>query len=347
MRRYDIIITNPKTGAVWTPTGFPANLLGGTSFTSSVNGQPFAGAWNIELDIFAGAFAAPFGDSRVQVWGVSLQDLYNATDLNYFNIEVRGGMAKGLPLATAQAANYGTIAKGTIFPAFGNWQGINQALTLILRAGTNSGNNLPQFGSNGHPANVSFNWKKGTTLAQAIQSFFSTTFNITPNVQISSNLVASEDWPFVYNNMAEFNSWLTQFTKQIIGAGTTYPGVQIAFDPKMNAINVFDGTAKPTTIKQLQFQDLIGQPTWLGIGVNFMTPLRSDLAIGSYIKMPAQSENIAIATQNAAIIAKNRSSFQGTYQVTQTRHVGNFREGSAEAWVTVVDAVNLTPVTGN
>ena len=102
-----------------------------------------------------------------------------------------------------------------------------------------------------------------------------------------------------------------------------------------------DGTQQTSVPIQLQFWDLIGQPTWLGPVVNFKTPMRSDLIVGKQVVMPAGLN--PITTPQSSLIANNNSSFQGTYRVTNARHVGKSREPSADAWVTVVDAVQAQP----
>jgi hypothetical protein len=35
---------------------------------------------------------------------------------------------------------------------------------------------------------------------------------------------------------------------------------------------------------------------------------------------------------------RNSSVFQGNFQVTQVRHVGNYRQPDASAWATTIDA---------
>lgn len=339
MRQYSIKITNPTTGVLWTPPGFSASMLGGFSYTSRVNNQNLPAAWNIELDAYSGPFGVPTGNSIVTIWGVSLQEIYNATDLNNFNIEIWGGMAPGLPLATAASQYAGLLVKGTIFPAFGNWEDVNQTLNLVILPGfTSTGN--PTFGTNGKPVNLSFNWKKGTPLSQVISSVFGTAFpGIKVNVNISPNLVPTQDLPFFNNTLGQFSQSMASASKSIIGGN--YYGVQISYDPVQNQINVWDGTQTTGSPKQLLFQDLIGQPTWIGNGLSFKTPMRADITIGTQIIMPPGSSNIAIATANAAIIAKNRASFQGTYTTTLARHLGDFRNPSGDAWVTAFEAVQL------
>lgn len=348
MRSWALVITNPTTGQLWTPPGFSGisigggGLQGGASYGSMVNGQTLPGAWGIELDIFSTAFSNPVGNGSITIWGVSLQEVRQATNLNKFNIAIYGGMAKGLPLATAQAKYAGLLAKGMILPAFGNWIGTEMTLNLTVVPGGQTSAGGPLFGSNAQPVNLAYNWKKGTSLSQAITSLFGTAFpGVTINVNVSGNLVAPQDLPFQYNSLDQFAAWINKASRTIVNTAS-YGGVEIAYDPTQNAVNVFDGTVAPSSpAKQLQFQDLIGQPTWLGTGVNFKTPMRSDFKIGQTVTMPAGVNPVTTPSSSLVSLANATTSFQGNYRVTQTRHVGNSREPSADAWVTVGDAVQL------
>lgn len=346
MRSYAIKITNPS-GQLWTPPGFSGislgggGLAGGASYGSVVNGQTLPGAWNIELDIFSYSFGAAVGNGSLTIWGVSLQEIYQASNLNSYNIDIYGGMAPGLPLATTQAPYAGLLASGMIFPAYGNWVDVNQTLNFTITPGHGNNNNKPLFGANAQPANISWNWRKGQTMGAALQSALTAAFpGVKVNVNISSGVVLTnqnQDAGF-YASLDQFNSYVKQRSVATLNQPNYY-GVQIAYDPSVNAINVFDGTQGSAQPKQLNFADFIGQPTWLGNAVNFKMPMRTDLKIGAFVKMP-QGLN-PITTAQSSLIASNRTAFQGTYQVRQVRHVGNYREPSADAWVTVIDAVQL------
>ena len=340
MRFYSLIITS-QSGQLWTPPGFQGVNLGGASYTSLVNGVTLPGAWEIELDIFSYAFGSNFSSNgKITIWGISLQEIWQASNLNRFNISVYAGMAQGLPLANVEAPYAGLIARGMILPAFGNWIELNQTLELTIIPGSST-NQKPLFGSNNQPANISFNWQKGTPLSQALQTSLGTAFpGVTANINISPSLVAPQTMPGYYATLDQFASYIN---KQSLAVNNSqgYAGVTMAYDPSQNAVNVSDGTQQTSAPIQLQFWDLIGQPTWLGPVVNFKTPMRSDLIVGKQVVMPAGLN--PITTPQSSLIANNNSSFQGTYRVINARHVGKSREPSADAWVTVVDAVQAQP----
>ncbi|HUZ33902.1 MAG TPA: hypothetical protein VMV19_17610 [Xanthobacteraceae bacterium] len=348
MRSYAVVITNATTGKLWMPPSVSGISLGGgglasgASYGSVVNGQTLPGAWDIELDIFSYNFDQPVGNGSLTIWGVSLQEIAQASNLNGFNIDIYGGMAKGLPLATAQAAYAGLLARGTIFPAWGNWIGTEQTLSMTILPG-HANNGAPLFGSHAQPANVSWNWQQGTPMAQALQTTLAAAFpGVTVNININAGLVLNNQKQDAghYGTLDQFATYINRRSRAVLNQ-QNYTGVNIAYDPSQNALNVTDSTIAQSSSqpKQLQFQDLIGQPTWLGNAVNFKTPMRADLKIGASVIMP-QGLN-PITTPQSSIIARNITSFQGTYQITRVRHVGHYREPSADAWVTVIDAVQL------
>lgn len=347
MRSYAIKITSPG-GQLWTPPGFSGislgggGLAGGASYGSMVNGQTLPGAWDIELDSFSYDFATSVGGGSVTIWGVSLQEIAQASNLNNFNVEVWGGMAawRGQNvLATTQAPYAGLLAKGMIFPAFGNWIGTDQYLSLTITPGQSS-TGKPLFGANAAPANIVWNWQKGRPMSQALQTTLSAAFpGVTANINISPGLVLTnqnQDAGF-YASLDQFANYVKQRSIAVLNQPNYY-GVRVTYDASQNAINVYDSTYQPPA-KKLQFQDFIGQVTWLGNAINFKCPMRSDLKVGAPVAMPAGLN--PINTAQSSLLTNSKTSFQGNYQISQVRHVGHYREPSADAWVTVIDAVKL------
>jgi hypothetical protein len=89
--------------------------------------------------------------------------------------------------------------------------------------------------------------------------------------------------------MYAFASYLNGITQKIGRQlyGKSYPGVSIS--ALGNTLYIYDGTA-PSDAIALQFQDLIGQPTWISAAqVSFKTVLRSDITIGANVKFPKAS----------------------------------------------------------
>lgn len=130
------------------------------------------GALNIELDILNYGYDSPAGQSFVRIWGIPLQEIAQASNLNMQNIQVYGGMQKGLPLANPAQA--GLLVQGQIQQAFGNYISVNQTLDLIVVAGYASASAPGGTGSPEASADIPFNWKAGVPLGTAIKNALAT-----------------------------------------------------------------------------------------------------------------------------------------------------------------------------
>lgn len=323
MRYYSIKLTDKNGQPMAAFPAVPGALVNGSSFTSFVNGKTDPNALNIELDIQAYAAHIAGGGSYVRLWGIGLNQLGQSSDLNGANIEVYGGMQAGLPLANPSQS--GLLVRGGIQPAFGNWIGTDMTLDLVI--------SLPfQTGQPSVPgaANVVHNWKKQTPLKDALQSTLTTAFpTLTPKININPKLILAYDDIGFYQTIEQYSQYLNNITKNIIGG--TYPGVSLVV--QNGKIIATDGTADQDSIHTINFQDLIGQPTWIGPNqISVKTVMRADLEVANKIRLP---QSASTTTSGSASQLRNSLTFQGTWQVSEVRHVGNFRQPTAEAWVTV------------
>jgi hypothetical protein len=345
MRYYDLTISDPVSGLVYQPTttglGF-SKLSGGSTFTSYVNGKTLDGALNIEFDFPVYPFSNPQGNSMIRVWGVGLPMIAQATNLNGSNFVLKAGMQAGLPLANP--AQNGVIAQGIIYYAYGNWQGVNQTLDLIVYPGAAA------------PMDIQFTWPQGTQIGPAIQTALLGAFGPGSSSQqqytvsapnIANSLATGVDQKGTYPSLATFAAFILDKSQEIGRQqyGENYPGVQII--PQGNAIYITDGQGPSATpVTMLNFQDLIGQPTWIGPAtVNFKTVLRADIQVGQNIKFPMGiNAPFALTSQAAAsplAPASSRTAFQGSFRVTEAHHFANFRQADAESWNTTFSAVPI------
>jgi hypothetical protein len=283
------------------------------------------------------------GNSRLQIVGVSLQDIAQAKNYNpqlksaanspptYYTLALYGGLYPGLPLATAayNAGQSGLLTQGNVFQAFGNWIDTDQTLDFGWSPGT---------GTNNNPANISQIWKKGTPMSSAIKSTLSTAFpGYTPNINISANLVLNYDQPWLYNTLEQFATYAYDISQKILGGTANYLGIQIAVKGK--TINVFDGTGTAQKQIAVLFQDLIGQPTWIGLNaIQFKCPIRADIHPGVTVTLP---QALTVTTAQSSPQFRQNSAFNGSFFVQQLRHVGNFRQPDAYAWVSTFDAIAM------
>lgn len=336
-RYYSVVITN-QGGTVITPPGAASGSQ--ATYTSFVNGQIQPNALDMEMDVSVASFDTPAGmgdtGSVVRLWGVSLQEITQAFNLNNNLISVYGGFQKGLPLANPAQA--GLLFSGYIQQAYGNWIETDMTLDLVIQAGTGPmGNN--NTGTRAKPANLVLNWQKGQNLRESLQQTLATAFpGRTVNFNISSNLVF-QSAPFIgtYATMNELSSVVQQLSRAVLNK-QGYGGVKIIFD--QNTIKVFDGTTQQTP-KMILFQDLIGQPTWLGPNqVQIKCPMRADVKVGDQVTLPQAQ---ATTTPQSQSQLRTKSGFTGTWQVITVRHIGRFRQPTADAWVTVIELATTTP----
>lgn len=329
-------VPNPSAGQIIRPPGWaPLNLP--FTYGSYVNGQTLPSALNVEMDIFEGPEHLPTGDSWVRVWGISLAEIAQASNINGMDIEIYGGMAPGLPLATAAAKQAGLLVSGSINRILGNWIGLDQTLDMFITA---------PFGTNDEPANIVLNWPAGTPLSAAISSMLSVAFpTYLQKISISQNLIQSSDQPHYTKTLTGMAQFIQEYTRNIIGGA--YPGVWIVKQDR--TIIVSDSTTPPAP-KQLAFTDFIGQPTWINAAeVQFKTTMRADLEVQDEVLFPTQ---ILFATNAAGALPvgaqaslRDKTVFQGKFLITNIHHVGNYRQPDAESWNTTFNATVIYPPT--
>lgn len=336
MRFYNLSISDAATGLIWKPTasglGFE-KTSGGTTFSSLLNGYTNPGALHIEFEFVSFPFAAFQAQAAIKIWGVGLGMISQAANLNGANFKLFAGMALGLPLANPAQA--GLIAQGSIFQAYGNWEGTNQTLDLICYPNT--------------VRQISMTWKKGTQLSAALVSALQPAFSgYTISSNISSNLTAPSDQNGLYDSLADFADFVSQKSMQI-GIpiyGSSYAGVQITVQGSTIYLTDQQGAVVGTS-KQLAFQDLIGQPTWIGPQqISFKTVLRADIQVSQNISFPIGVTTPYVLTSQAAAnypnaAASNKTAFQGEFNVTEVHHFASFRQPQAESWNTTFTAVPI------
>lgn len=347
MRSYELILTDPASGQIYQPTstgnGFTKGKSGAT-FTSHPGGVIDRNALNIEFECLVYPFHTPQGGTLIRVWGVGIGMINQATDLNPdadsgklgANIKLSAGMQKGLPLATAayKAGQTGLILQGTVLQAFGNWQGVDQTLEIIV----NPSGTAPDSG-------FCFYWKAGTSLSDSLASVLTQAMpGYTQKISISPNLTLPHDEAGSYENLQQFAGFLQEMT-QSDGAkiyGEQYSGVQIAIVGQQ--IRAFDNSVA-STAKQLAFTDLIGQPTWIDPAtISFKTVLRADYAVGDSVQFPTVglSSPYVLTSPSAAlpnVPARSKAIFQGSFTIIEVHHYCNFRQADADSFATGFAAV--------
>ncbi|EDR7169971.1 hypothetical protein CTR22_004414 [Salmonella enterica subsp. houtenae] len=341
MRYYDIKIFYPPDYPP-DPNADPRKIY--RQYTSLKNGVHNPGSLMVEFDILRFGESTPQGETTITIWGISPQEMQQ-TRQNMFGmpIEVSVGMSKGLPLANAGKS--GLVLKGVIWQALGNWQGTELRLDLIVTAGPVSQvDPLPLA-----PINLTLPWNKGQKLADALFDCFRTLGGYTFSISISDKLVNNYDSGMYCGSLSELAGHLNTLSRSMI-KDKNYAGIEIAV-VNGNEIRVYDndfdthrdnGAAyRRDNPIQLQFTDLIGQPTWIKFGtVSIPCVMRGDIQVGDYIRMPENAIPIIQAASYSQF--RDESAFKGLFQVTKVRLLGNSRQPDANSWVTVLEATPYT-----
>jgi hypothetical protein len=322
MRYYDITIT--QQGA---STPF-------RHWTSHPNGQYDPGALNVEFDMPVAPYDVPTGGMSITIYGIPLKDISQAYKLVGMNIAVLGGMKKGLPLTNPLQS--GMLLQGQIFQAFGNWEGTNMRLDLVI---------YPPGGTTDIPGNYVVNWAPGQSLSDVLKATLSIVHPGVPiSINIGTNLVFDSVECHFCGSLEQLAQYIGDLTDDVFKQ-------RVTITLQSDKFVIYDTTHKPSPI-QIAFTDLIGQPTWIETNIMQMkTVMRADLQVGAYITMPQGMRNIpglvispvgsALGAQGAGIpsTGKNTSTFQGNFMITTLRHLGNFRSPSGEDWATVFNCV--------
>jgi hypothetical protein len=333
VRYYSVVITKSDG----TPYLFKS--LGGLALTSLLPNSPQnpttgltnPAALQVEFDLAIANLTDPDNSqgAMLRVWGLGLQDIGNAADLNGLNVSIFAGMARGLPLANPAQA--GLILQGQIFQAFGNWIGTDQTVDMIFSPGGSVGTPI-------EPGNLSFTMPPGMPLGTAIKNTLAAARpGIPVAVNVSPNLVLNYPQVGHYTTLERFASFVKALSLGIVGSAS-YGGVQITTNGA--SVTVFDGTAPPTP-KPIAFQDLMGQPTWVGPGtISFKTVLRADIHMGDTVTLP-QTLFTQSTAANQQFLANPQYSltFNGSFQIIQCHHYGNSRQNDSSSWTTVFQAV--------
>lgn len=324
MRYYDILITRKDTGET---------IRHWSSLDSNYRNDPSALKITFDILVYSGQAAA--GGSILNIYGVSLEDLFHSNDLYgdpngapSNQIIVRGGMTKGLPLADPSQS--GVLFSGVVFQSFANWVGTDMSLSIAL---------MPSPYTSQYPGNFVLDWRKGQKLSDALTETFNRALpGFNQSINIRTNIVAPSNHQMVAPTLDVLAQQLHQYTTDYFPES---PAVNMGIHH--GAVIVWDGTVAMTPI-QIQFTDLVGQPTWIGPRqLEFVTQLRSDISIGDTIKMPKSMASLPgfVQTREAAYPSYNRyqSTFTGEFVVQQVRHIGDNRSPSGGEWASVFIAL--------
>ena len=304
------------------------------------------GALNIEFDMMlTTAQTAGTENVNLRIWGAGLDLINKAAQYNGKYITVEAGMMRGLPLANAQVnapiKRNGQILTGTIKQAYGNWQGVDQTLDFIIMAGGNPNTTALQTTESSGTISVLPNGNVTNAAIGVLQNSLGIK-NVTP---LTSLLIAPNGLIFKFDGVIDFAQQLNKQTIPLMGnnLANPYTGLQIYNTSEM--CYLYDNYNPSGNPKAIEFADLVGQPTWLGLlELQIKTILRSDINTGDTIDLNAliNSSIPSYITVKSQAWLKNNIAFNGLGFVQSVRHVGNFRQPDGNSWVSIITVALLS-----
>jgi hypothetical protein len=314
---------------------YKIEVEGWKTFTSLSGGKTDPGALQVDLDISVNSADVVTNGSSVRIWGLGLEAISQTANLFNKNVTISAGFAPGLPLATLASKYAGKLGNGTIYQVFGNWIGTDQTLDLVFVPGSN-----PPVAGGPNPKpptkNLTLDWKKDQPLKTALESCLKQAYpDVKVAIDISSRIVARQNQPGFFSSLNQLSQYCRRISQDILGG----QAVGVSIVNNSGELRVFDDTAKSTT-KKINFADLIGQPTWIKPAtVQFKTVMRGDLKPGDVVTLPKTFFNSSYsAAVQGSSAATGQLGFSGSFTVAALRHVGSYRQPTAEAWVTIVEA---------
>ena len=334
-RFYSIAVAPGQTGASPATTAGGLATVGGVStgvtWSSVVNGTLDPNALLVEFDFFSFQDASSGTDgATITIHGVGLSNITQAQQFVGQNVLVQAGMSGGLPLENP--AQKGLILNGQIFQSWANWVGTEMDLNFLV---------YPSKFTYDSPGNFVINWQAGTSLQSALTTTLKTAY---PNIGLIFNLSKSY---ILGRPVISQHSTLHALADLVTSTTATpgFAGVTVS-TPVNNTIIISDNLGTQAQPKQIVFNDLVGQPTWVPGQNNtptvmLTTVMRADIQVGSYILMPqgagmggAGTVTISGSAVNPSLL-NLKTAFQGTFIVTAIRQVGNSRDTGPTTWVTM------------
>ncbi|MGP0902106.1 hypothetical protein [Serratia sp. CY76391] len=291
---------------------------------------------HIVFDVLIAGYDVISSGTAIAIYGLPITMLSQSVQLSGYQVNLYAGFSDGLPLANSK--QQGLIISGLIYNPYANWIGTEQSLNFIV-------NPSPLVNDSGQAFSITMDGKKGEKVSDVLKRALTASFpNTVINIEISDLLVLPEDWPAVYHRMGQLASVIRGQSFSMIRSDS-YSGVQIVMQNGM--IRVFDNitTSETGGIKILP-QELIGQPTWLGVvSMSFKCPLRADLHCGDVVELPenmisGSASILSVNSEQSYSMLRNRVNFSGKFLITSVRHVGQYLSpDSSNAWVTIYEAI--------
>jgi hypothetical protein len=225
------------------PSSFPAitgAALSGAQFSSVAMGQNDPGALRCQMYLEQDTAHTASSNSFIRFWGIPLAQISQASNLAGKGIEVDGGMWPGLPLATSQSAYKGMLVQGTIYAAFGNWQGTDMTLDILFTGGKATS----QSGGSGNGASTGTPLGQGGIGHQSVlpQSRLLTRKISPPNVTVASQPLSPSPIPMdffgggITSAISSLEGILSSIASSFGGGGWAKKPVNLTYNLQPNTL---------------------------------------------------------------------------------------------------------------
>ncbi len=323
-----VTVTAPGSGYTAAPT---------VTFSAPASGTTASGTATLAtaLNILAGDYSEPTG--KTYFFGTTSSGTIG-------NYTTNKALVMTAPAPTAPSTEFtaampfyqwlanpkqqGLLAEGEILQSWGNWEGTEMTLDLLVNAGGT-------WASLATPAPIVLNWTAGTELSVALQNCLAFAFpDNTIKVAINSGYVQTHDEIHVCSTLDQLGEWVEQLTRIRFGSP-----VEIGVNGP--TILAFDESYQPAPI-QLAFTDFVGQPTWIKPNeMQVKLVMRGDLTLGGMVELPkGMQDNPGIVLTAASALPSTiryKSTFSGKFRIIAMRHVGNSRSPDGASWVTIIN----------
>lgn len=318
------------------------------------NGLPNPGALEVEFDIVnaMGHYIGPAAHLRIR--NVPLQICQQARAYQWTKVEIFGGFfnngLSGFKLANQEQS--GSLGFGYVQACIPNYMGTEMVMDFII-VPTVVGNpdiGLPSTDAPNSPKDYLFNWKIGQSFIDAVKQTFAKPLNLKLIGEVDPRIKNNTDKPIIAqkSTFADFSIYLKKLTSNIVnppiaGKVQEYNGVNMIFK-SFDTVLIFDDTTASSTV-QLKVEDFIGQPSIYSpqnLDVQSIHPLRSDLLMPLSVKFPNISTLISSSVGSVAgAQEKPLTASTAELRIKQVRHIGKFRDSSAQGWATYLTSIGV------
>jgi len=195
------------------------------------------------------------------------------------------------------------------------------------------------------PINMIHNMLPNMPMSSAIQQTLSTAFpQANVNVVISDALKLMYQDAGMYQSVEQYAGYIQKLSQSIMGS-KQYPGVQLtSYNQTLTATDF----TKTIGTSDINYLELIGQPTWLTIvTISVKVVLRGGLHISWGCTLPQTLVGFSGADAFAGGPAPDQRThitLPGDYVVTRVLHIGDFRNPDGAAWSTNYEMITTASV---